>query len=231
MNFEIFFKKYETFVKASDKIFEQVKKDYPECVKCVEGCSDCCHALFDIGLVEAIYINHKFREKYRGPQLEKFLEKINRIDRQIYKLKKKAFKDRQEGKDEDHILKEMAEVRVRCPLLNDSDRCDLYEYRPITCRVYGIPTAIGGQGHTCGLSGFKEGKDYPTANMDVFHKAMLNISQELVASIGSKYYGLPELLVPLSTALLTIYDEQYLGVSENIDPDSEEKRGTAGNDQ
>lgn len=230
MEFEIFFKKYETLVRASDKIFEQVKKDYPECVKCVEGCSDCCHALFDIGLVEAIYINHKFREKYQGPQLEAFLEKFNKIDRQIYKLKKKAYKDRKDGKNEDQILKEMAEIRVRCPLLNDSDRCDLYEYRPITCRVYGIPTAIGGHGHTCGLSGFKEGKNYPTANMDVFHKAMLKISQELVASIGTKYYGLPEILVPLSTALLTVYDEEYLGVSEDKDADSEKKR-TAGNDK
>jgi Fe-S-cluster containining protein len=231
IDFEIFFKKYETLVQASDKIFEQVKKDYPECVKCVEGCSDCCHALFDIVLVEAIYINHKFREKYQGAELEAYLEKINSIDRQIYKLKKKAFKEQQEGKDEDQILNEMAEVRVRCPLLNDSHRCDLYEYRPITCRLYGIPTAIGGRGHTCGLSGFEEGKNYPTANMDVFHKAMLKISQELVTTIGSKYYGLPEMLVPLSTALLTTYDEEYLGISGNKDSDSENKKRTTGNDK
>lgn len=230
MDFKVAFKKYETLVKASDKIFEQMKTDYPDCVKCTEGCSDCCHALFDIGLIEAIYINQKFREKYQGVPLEKFLEKVNKIDRQIYKLKRKANKEQKDGKEEEQILSEMAEVRVRCPLLNDSDRCDLYEFRPITCRVYGIPTAIGGHGHTCGLSGFEKGKNYPTVNMDVFHKALLNISQELVLSIGSKYYGLPEMLVPLSMALLTIYDEEYLGVSEGEESDElpENKEKDAG---
>jgi Fe-S-cluster containining protein len=219
MEFPIFFDKYKKIVAAADKVFEQIKNDYPDCVKCKMECSDCCHALFDISLLEALYISLKFREKYNGSVLDQLLEKANKADRKIYKLKKDAYRDFKDGKDEAAIFEKMAEERVRCPMLNESNQCDIYEFRPITCRLYGIPTAIGGEGHTCGLSGFTKGKSYPTANLDSIHQALFNISTELVAHIRSKYSKLSEMVVPLSMALLTIYDEEFLGI------ESVEKKG------
>jgi Fe-S-cluster containining protein len=221
MEFSIFFEKYNKIVEAADKVFEQIKKDYPDCVKCKIECSDCCNALFDISLVEALYISRKFREKYNGSGLDQLLEKANKADRKIYKLKKDAYRDFKDGKDETAIFDKMAEERVRCPMLNESEQCDIYEIRPITCRLYGIPTAIGGKGHTCGLSGFSKGKSYPTANLDTIHQALFNISTELVKHIGSKYSRISEMVVPLSMALLTIYDEEFLGIEGG------EKKGDA----
>jgi Fe-S-cluster containining protein len=225
MEFSTSFEKYNKIVTAADKVFEQIKKDYPDCVKCKIECSDCCNALFDISLVEALYISRKFREKFNGPVLDKLLEKANKADRKIYKLKKNAYRDFKDGKDETAIFEKMAEERVRCPMLNESDQCDIYEFRPITCRLYGIPTAIGGKGHTCGLSDFAKGKSYPTANLDAIHQALFNISTELVAHIGSKYSRLSEMVVPLSMALLTIYDEEFLGIGGG------EKKGDAAGEE
>jgi hypothetical protein len=59
MEFSSFFEKYKKIVAAADKVFEQIKKEHPDCVKCKIECSDCCHALFDISLVEALYISQK----------------------------------------------------------------------------------------------------------------------------------------------------------------------------
>ncbi len=215
MEFSSFFEKYKKIVESADNIFERIKKEYSDCVKCKIECSDCCHALFDISFVEALYISLKFREKFSAAELDRLLEKANRADRQIYKLKKDAYKDFKEGKDETEIFEKMAEERVRCPMLNESDKCDIYEFRPITCRLYGVPTAIGGKGHTCGLSGFEKGKSYPTVNLDAIHQALFNLSNELAQHIGSKYSGLAEMVVPLSMALLTVYDEEYLGVKDS----------------
>ncbi len=212
MEFSSFFEKYKKIVESADKVFEQINREHSGCVKCKIECSDCCHALFDISFVEAFYISLKFREKFNGTELDKLLDKANKADRQIYKLKKEAYKDFKEGKDETAIMEKMAEKRVRCPMLNDSDQCDIYEFRPITCRLYGVPTAIGGKGHTCGLSEFIRGKSYPTVNLDAVNQALFKISSELVKHIGSKYSGLSEMVVPLSMALLTVYDEEYLGI-------------------
>ncbi len=67
----------------------------------------------------------------------------------------------------------MAETRVRCPMLNDAQMCEIYEFRPLTCKLYGIPTAIGGKGYTCGLSGFEKGEKYPTASLDKIQNRLL----------------------------------------------------------
>jgi len=105
----------------------------------------------------------------------------------------------------------MAAERVRCPLLNEENKCDLYAYRPVTCRLYGIPTAIGGRGHTCGLSGFQEGVSYPTVNLDSVHAKLRELSQEIVDALRSTHVKMGDVLMPLSMALLTVFDEEYLG--------------------
>ena len=209
-----YFQKYEALVERADVAFERVREAYAECVKCEEQCADCCYALFDLTLIEALYINHKFNEKFKGSEKAQMLEKANRADRRIYKLKRNAFKEFEAGKNEGEILAEMALERVRCPLLNEKELCDLYDNRPLTCRFYGIPTAIGGAGHTCGQSGFEKGEQYPTVNLDAVHTQLQQISAELLRDIQSSNIGLADILVPLSMAMMTDYDDVYLGIAE-----------------
>ncbi|MDJ0984220.1 MAG: YkgJ family cysteine cluster protein [Desulfobacterales bacterium] len=225
-DFTPYFDKYEALVSKGDEAFERVQQAYAECVKCEEKCADCCHALFDLTLIEALYINHKFNEKVKGGQKADLLEKANQADRRVHKLKRQAYKDLQNGKSEDKILAELALERVRCPLLNADDLCDLYDNRPLTCRFYGIPTAIGGQGHTCGKSEFKEGEQYPTVNLDVIHNQLQKLSAELIRDLKSRYVKLADMLVPLSMALLTVYDDEYMGIGEEkaAEPPPRKKR-------
>jgi len=209
-----YFEKYESLVEKSEEAFDRVKAAHTECVKCEEKCADCCFALFDLTLIEALYLHHKFNEKFKGSAKVELVEKANRADRQIYKIKRKAFKELQSGRNEGELLAEMAFERVRCPLLSEKDLCDLYDYRPLTCRFYGIPTAIGGAGHTCGKSGFKEGEKYPTVNLDAVYGQLQQISAELLRDIQSKNVKLVDLLVPLSSAVIMNFDEVFLGVAE-----------------
>ncbi len=218
-DFTPYFKKYEELVEKSDDAFEKVRSAYAECVKCEEKCADCCYALFDLTLIEALYINHKFNEKMKGPEKTELLEKANKADRIVHKIKQKAHRDFQAGKSEDEILAGLAEQRVRCPLLNEAELCDLYDHRPLTCRFYGIPTAIAGQAHTCGKSAFEKGKPYPTVNLDGVNSQLQQISMELIRDLKSKYVKLSDMLVPLSMALITLYDDDYLGVGVEKAPE------------
>jgi len=219
-----YFDKYEALVIQADGAFDRVKTAYADCVECEEKCADCCHALFDLTLIEALYIHHKFNDKYQGSEKAELLEKSNRVDRRIYKIKRKAYKELQAGKNEGEILAAMALERVRCPLLNEKDLCDLYDYRPITCRFYGIPTAIGGAGHTCGKSGFKQGEKYPTINLDSVHNRLQQISTELLRDIQSKNIKLADLLVPLSSAVIMDFDDVFLGIAEEPVEETPRKR-------
>lgn len=212
MNLEPYFKQYEALLKAADDIFNKVNQEYPENVKCKQGCSDCCYALFDVTLIEALYVKHHFEKCFEGLDRERRIDIANRIDRQLYKLKRNAYKELEAGREEADILGDLADKKVRCPLLNDQNACDLYEYRPITCRFYGIPTAIAGEGHTCGLSGFLKGTAYPTVKLDIIQQKLFELSTKLVADIQSRYSRMGEMLIPISMALLTDFDDTYLGV-------------------
>ena len=221
INLKPYFEKYEALVEKAEAAFDRVKASHAECVKCEEKCSDCCFALFDLTLIEALYIHHKFNEKFKGSARIELVEKANRADRRIYKIKRHAFKELQSGRNEGELLAQMALERVRCPLLSEKDLCDLYEYRPLTCRFYGIPTAIGGAGHTCGKSGFQQGTQYPTVNLDAVHGQLQQISAELLRDIKSKNIKLVDLLVPLSSAMIMNFDEVFLGIAE--EPEEEPK--------
>ena len=92
IDFTPYFKKYEALVATSDEAFDRVKKAHADCVKCEERCSDCCHALFDLTLIETLYLNYKFKEKFAGSKRAELLEKANRADRRAYQIKRKAYK-------------------------------------------------------------------------------------------------------------------------------------------
>jgi Fe-S-cluster containining protein len=161
-----------------------------------------------------LYLNHKFNERFSGPEKEDLLETANVADRQAARIKREAYRSLQKGTSESEVLRQLAEERIRCPLLDGNEQCVLYETRPITCRLYGIPTAIGGRGHTCGISGFEPGEAYPTVHLDKINEQLQQISAELVRDLGSGFIKLVDLLVPVSMALISIYDEAYFGLKE-----------------
>ncbi|BCS87897.1 YkgJ family cysteine cluster protein [Pseudodesulfovibrio sediminis] len=212
LDFTEYFQNYEAVVAEVDAVFKKFENEMGDLVKCGKGCSDCCYALFDVTLVEGMYINAKFNEKFSGLERSQILSRADAADRQIHKLKRKVFKASQAGQPTNEILMEVARARVRCPLLDENDLCSIYENRPITCRLYGVPTSIGGEAHTCNKAGFKGGEKYPTVNMDIVLDKLLGIGNDLQKGIGSRFKELGEMLLPLSMAIVTDYDEEYLGV-------------------
>ena len=218
MNFDFtpFFGQYEALLSLSEETFNRVGKSHADLVQCRIGCDDCCYALFDLTLIEALYINHRFNETFQGKEREDRIAIANTADRKIHKIKRKAYQELNAGKNEELILMEMAGERIRCPLLNQEKQCDLYAHRPITCRLYGIPTAINGVGYSCGKSGFTEGQQYPTANLEPVQKRLYEISASLVQALKSKHSTMAEMIVPVSMALLTDYDDDYLGIEDQM---------------
>lgn len=211
LDFSDIFAKYEKLVASVDQVFHRVREQCGDAVTCRPGCSDCCHAVFDLSLVEALYINQKFNERMEGLERQAVLDRADAAERRHVKLAKQAFKRTEQGAPAEEILEDMAKKRLRCPMLQNDDTCVLYDIRPVTCRLYGIPLSIAGQGHTCGLSAFEPGRQYPTVNMERIQDALVELSQEIVDSLNTKYKAMVTMHVPLATALVTTFDEEYLG--------------------
>ena len=60
LDFTETFKKYEALVIEVEKGIDRIKKDFPAEVRCNRQCSDCCFAVFDLTLIEAVYLNYHF---------------------------------------------------------------------------------------------------------------------------------------------------------------------------
>ena len=215
MDLDKHFVKYEAVVSMVDQVFDRVKKEYAKEVFCREKCSDCCYAIFDLTLIEALYLNHKFNEKFSGTEKADLIAIADKTDRALVKMKRDAYKKVKDGADQLEIVGRMSQERVRCPLLGDNNLCLMYDNRPITCRVYGIPTSTAGASHICGRTNFVQGKAYPTLNMDKIYTQLQLLSAELVKDINSTNIRMHELLIPVSMAMVTLFNDEFLGVKQN----------------
>ncbi|MBQ7608590.1 MAG: YkgJ family cysteine cluster protein [Desulfovibrionaceae bacterium] len=209
--------RYETLRAQADSVFDRVQKSFPQCVTCTKGCSDCCYALFDLSLVEALALNRAFAKAFDyGEQRSKILTRAAETDRKLTKLKRTLFRMEKEGASPEEVMAKAALERMACPLLEDGE-CLLYNDRPITCRLYGIPTVIGDRGHVCGFSKFDVGTQYPTVHLDTIQSRLEALSGEIAQAVQSRFTELDQVYVPVSMALLTTYDETYLGCGKAKD--------------
>jgi len=209
------FVKYEALVQMVDAVFDRVKKEYPKEVFCREKCSDCCYAIFDLTLIEALYLKDKILKRFTGKEKNDLMEIADKTDRVLTKMKRDAYKAVKNGADQLEIVGKMSQERVRCPLLGEDNLCDMYDHRPITCRVYGIPTSTSGVSHICGRTNFKQGDAYPTLNMDKIYTQLQLLSAQLVKDINTEKIKMHELLIPVSMAIVTDFNEEYLGVRKD----------------
>ncbi len=216
IDINIYLKKYKKLMESTDQIFEKIKSDFPKEVKCEPGCTECCFALFDLSLAEALYLNEKFSELDHDLKNSILIE-ADKADRQLTKIKKELYKEHQQGVPEREILEKASRLKVRCPLLVEN-KCILYDHRPITCRLYGIPMNMNEMTASCAESGFEAGKEYPAVHMNKVHDMLAAISREIAEAVNSRYPELHTMLVPVSMCLLTEYNKEYLGVKNDDEP-------------
>jgi hypothetical protein len=86
--------------------------------------------------------------------------------------------------------------------------------RPITCRLYGAPLNIGGKLRVCGKSGFEPGGRYPAVDIAKLQDRLFDLSRQIVERAGGKFDYLAEMLVPVSMAMLSNYDDEFFGRGE-----------------
>jgi Fe-S-cluster containining protein len=175
------FRDLKDLYSLTDKAVEEIQDRYRKEVLCKKGCTHCCYAVFDVSLIEALYLRSHF-------------DSLDRRQRRAVLVRaRKAIKAW------DQLIATGTDIsiaRIRCPLLTDKGECACYAARPINCRTYGIPTVIGGKGHVCGFSGFEKGKEYITLNLEPLEKRLYELSVRLKGEdLGSKRWPIAAVLL------------------------------------
>lgn len=216
------FRDYEYLVDEAEAAFHKVAEEHESCIKCDLHCSDCCHAVFGLFLIEAAYLRKHF-EQMKDKAMQEAFARCERADKEMEKLQKmlETFED-----DPQMQQYTLARERVRCPLLDDQDECVLYQRRPITCRLYGIPTRIQGKARVCGKSGFKQGEKYPVFDLDTMYSKLYVLSRELVEDAGQEDTEKASLLISVAKAIRTPVHDLIKNTFESSGEDK--RRGRQG---
>jgi Fe-S-cluster containining protein len=123
-----------------DRWFDAVAARHPGVIPCHRGCSDCCHGPFDVSAADTLLLKEGLatlpdtaREavRVRGKLL---LARMLKLDPEW----SAPWDLRDIGADRfDEISEELSEQP--CPLLGKDGGCTVYEYRPLICRIMGLP--------------------------------------------------------------------------------------------
>lgn len=120
-------------------------------LRCREGCTECCLGPFPITQLDAWRLRRGLaelaaRDAARAEAL------LARARRQVDALAAEfpgdpvtgAIDDEDDGQAEERFA--AAHAGVPCPVLDPlTGRCELYVWRPVSCRTFGPPVAIGGE--------------------------------------------------------------------------------------
>jgi len=216
--------RYEQLALAAEQAFEKMKGDYPGEVKCERGCVDCCHALFGLFPIEAAYLRERFERELDPSEKQEVLARAAVAEQELARIRAKLEEDYPD--DPDMQAYAMARQRVRCPFLNDQGDCAVYAFRPITCRVYGIPVAVRGAGRACWRAGFEPGRPYPAFNLDQVYRELLELSRSLLEKAGQQDLDRASLMVSVPAALRTPPEDLVRGTWPENDKAPDSSRGT-----
>jgi len=185
--------KLAPFMERLEVLYKKMDGKYNEAANyygfCCGGCEEsCCFTRFyHHTFVEYLYILEGFKTLGYGNRVE-IGEKALLVCRQTDELEKSGLP-----------------VRLLCPL-NYEGLCALYSYRPMICRLHGIPHELTIPGKEkafspgCGefMSRFGE-KEYVNFDRTPFYAEMASLEKEFKAA-----FGIPERIKQTVARMLTI---------------------------
>jgi len=131
---------YQNLLHHIDQWFSTAIDRYPEHIRCSGGCSGCCRGLFDITLLDAILLRQGFDllpESSRDDVRQKCLERLMELQRLWPELSPPFMLNHRTEDEWEDLMPDDDETP--CPLLDGQGRCMVYEHRPMTCRLHGLP--------------------------------------------------------------------------------------------
>ncbi|NMC74965.1 MAG: YkgJ family cysteine cluster protein [Geobacteraceae bacterium] len=137
---DIVLNRYGTLLSSVDEWFERSVRFAGKRVVCGRGCSSCCRGLFDITLLDAVYLKEGFDRlpaDVRLPILEKAEKRCAHLQSVWPDFSPPYILNLRSEEEWDALMPEDDETP--CPLVGEDGGCRAYRHRPMTCRLHGLP--------------------------------------------------------------------------------------------
>lgn len=132
--------RYRDLLEEVDGWFRGAMARFPEQIACTTGCSHCCRGLFDITLLDGLLVQAGFAQlpaDLRERVLERASGSVATVRRTWPDFDAPWLLNSYPEDEYDAAMPD--EDETPCVLLDDDGRCLIYDHRPMTCRLHGIP--------------------------------------------------------------------------------------------
>ena len=132
--------KYSDLLAEVDAWFTRCHMAFPREIACHAGCSACCRGLFDITLLDAFLLKRGFdrlNEETRQKVLKRVAQRLAGFQMAWPEFGAPFVINYRPEEEWEELMPEDDETP--CVLLGDDGCCLVYDYRPMTCRLNGIP--------------------------------------------------------------------------------------------
>jgi Fe-S-cluster containining protein len=131
---------YRLLLEEIDSWFSRCQQQHPEEIACSKGCSECCRGLFDITMLDAAILNIGLAilpPKVRFKVRKMAVESVRTIQSSWPEFSQPFILNHRSEEERETLL--ASDNETPCVLLDNEGRCLLYDYRPMTCRLHGLP--------------------------------------------------------------------------------------------
>lgn len=134
-------------VQIMDSAFAEASQHAGDRLACKEGCTQCCHGAFVLNQLDALRLQTGMNA-LRKTNADLAREVAHRAQMWIVEHESSFPGDPETGllgsSDEDRARFEDFANEAPCPGLDpETGRCDVYAWRPLTCRLFGPPVRMG----------------------------------------------------------------------------------------
>ena len=136
---------YHELLARIDQWFADAAIRHPGVVPCRPGCSACCHGPFDISMADALLLREGL-VRLPAADRERISERSGGLLHRMQALEPgwgPPWDPSDLGDARFDALTEQLATEP-CPLLDHDGRCLTYEFRPLVCRIIGMPMVTHG---------------------------------------------------------------------------------------
>jgi Fe-S-cluster containining protein len=131
---------YGELLRQVDQWFARCRAAYPDAIRCGQGCSGCCRGLFDITLLDGWYLRRGYAllpDARQRSVRRRAMRRLAEICRQWPDFPAPYLLNYRPEAEWEQLMPDDDEAP--CIFLDSAGRCLIYDHRPMTCRLHGLP--------------------------------------------------------------------------------------------
>lgn len=184
-----YFAEYEAVVRKTTEDIQAAQKSYSELLSCGDETDSCCLQFFEIQLIEAIYLSNKMNRSLKSDVRKQIIHNAVEIGQKTRRIKKRLSVNGNVGDNfRKALVEDYARAELLCPL-NSDHRCLLYDYRPIRCRIHGLPKG--------------------SVDMQLINETLQNLSRNIFFSFSGFFLDEDELSFSLADTVSGKFVQEY----------------------